>query len=133
MQSSRNVILVCTVILCSTGVVNAQVGTYTELLPGLEEPFFMALEPGGETLLVTEYARHFTPPSRPGKLSRVNRDTGEVTVLATGLDGPRGVALEVPGVSAVVAESVTNRLSRINLTTGQKEAPLPRGSMCPRP
>jgi sugar lactone lactonase YvrE len=118
MRSSRNVILVCAVILCSTGVASAQVGTYTELLPGLEEPYFMALEPGGETVLVTEYARYFTPPNRPGKLTRVNRLTGEVTVLATALEGPTGVAIEVPGVSAIVVERLGNKLSRVDLTSG---------------
>lgn len=77
-------------------------------LPILNGPTGIAVEPSGNSALVTEFDS--------GEVSTVDLATGQVTTLTTGLDGPFGILLEPGGSSALVTEWIANRVTRVHRT-----------------
>jgi sugar lactone lactonase YvrE len=99
--------------------VDLATGTITSVSTNVSSPYGVAIESGGATALVTDCG----PTSCGGatRLARVTLATGaatDITSSGAGLNGLRSIALEPSSATALIAESGSDRLIRVNLGNG---------------
>jgi uncharacterized membrane protein/sugar lactone lactonase YvrE len=91
------------------GIYDPSTSTNAILASGFNDPQDLALEPGGNTVLVNDRGNN--------RIERINLGTGAVSTLPTGISGPEGLTYDGSG-NLFVVEGNSHSLLQLDPTTG---------------
>src|SRR5262249_55001663 len=106
---NRGDVIYSLVLAGEVGVYNPNTNANVILASGFNDPQDLALEPGGNTVLVNDRGND--------RIERIDLGTGAVSTLATGISGPEGLTYDNSG-NLFVVEGNSRSLLQLDPKTG---------------